>query len=398
MSQALEGVRVIDLTQFEAGTSGTQVLSFFGADVIKIEEPNLGDPGRTAGTGKPGLDSWYFLLLNANKRSVTLNLKDPRGREIFLELVKGGDIVAENWAPGTLERLDLGYQVLKEVNPRIILARMKGFGTWGPYSGYKSFDMIAQASGGSFCINGMPGDPPTKPGVTIGDTGSGMHLAIGMLAALYQRQLTGVGQEVEVAMQDAVANLCRVGTMSYHDTGVSPGRRGNSSGRLKGLWPCKPGGDDDYIFIMMGIGGKMAEPLFRTIGREDMAEDPRWSDRAYVDEHADEINDAIEAFTMQHTKYDAMNILGKAGVPAGACLNAHDMHHDPQLIERGMIVEYSHPVRGKVRLLGNPVKLSHSPMNPIPAPLLGQHTEEVFREVLGYTDAQLASLKDQQLI
>ena len=236
MDKALNGVRVIDLTQFEAGTSCTQMMAWLGADVIKVEEPTRGDPGRNVmGANGAAHDSSYFMNLNSNKRSVTLNLKTDEGRNIFFELVKQADIVAENMAPGAIERLGIGWDKLKEVNPRIILARIKGFGTYGPYSEYKSFDPVAQAAGGAVAATGSPDTPPVRPGITIGDTGTGMHAVIGILAALWQRQTTGKGQQVEVSMQDAVVNIARIWMNSYADTGQSPPRRGGSR------WVGRPG-------------------------------------------------------------------------------------------------------------------------------------------------------------
>ena len=284
MDKALNGVRIIDLTQFEAGTSCTQMLAWLGADVIKVEEPTRGDPGRTV-TSSPsgnGVDSSYFLNLNSNKRSVTLNLKSEEGRGIFFDLVKQADIVAENMAPGAIERLGVGWDVLKKVNPRVILARIKGFGTYGPYSEYKSFDPVAQAAGGAVCATGLADSPPVRPGITIGDTGTGMHTVIGILAALWQRQATGKGQVVEVSMQDAVVNVARIWMNSYADTGQSPPRRGAERlpGRPgAGLFRCAPGGPDDYIYMTaLARRSRMWNALLTTIGREDLIEDPVYSD------------------------------------------------------------------------------------------------------------------------
>ena len=401
MGQALDGVRVIDLTQFEAGTSCTQMLAWLGADVIKVEEPTKGDPGRWTLQSMPGVDSNYFINLNANKRSVTLNLKSDDGKAAFFDLVKQGDIVAENLAPGTLERLGLGYEVLREVNPRIILARIKGFGTYGPYSKYKSFDPVAQAAGGAFCATGDPDGPPMRPGITIGDTGTGMHTAIGILAALWQRETTGKGQVVEVSMQDAVVNFARVAMNRFPDEKVSPPRRGNSYPGMPavGTFRCSPGGPDDYVYI---IGhprwGRMFHALLRTIGHEELIEDPRLADADRYADIADELNGMVEEWTMQHTKHEAMRILGELGIPCSACLNAEDIYSDPHLLEREMIVTIDHPKRGEFPMPGCPVKLSDSPVKVTAAPLLGQHNDEVYGELLGYDDERIEPLRGQAVI
>src|SRR5216684_984492 len=218
MEKALAGVTVLDLTQYEAGTSCTELLAWLGADVIKVEEPKMGEQGRWRVTDKPGVDSYYFMLLNANKRSITLNLKSPRGKEIFTDLAKQVDVVSENYSLGTMESLGLGYNYLREINPRLIYLTVKGFGTFGPYSKYKSFDMIAQAAGGAMALTGFPGSPPLKPGPTIGDTGTGIHAAAAVLAAYIQRERSGKGQKVEVSMQEAVFNMCRVSNMATYVT------------------------------------------------------------------------------------------------------------------------------------------------------------------------------------
>ena len=401
MGKALEGIRIIDLTQFEAGTSCTQLLAWLGADVIKVEEPTHGDPGRYGNTNIPGVDSSYFINLNSNKRSLALDLKQQRGKDIFFELVRQGDIVAENLAPGTLERLGLGYDVLSEVNPKIILARIKGFGTYGPYSDYKSFDMIAQATGGSMAVTGNAGDPPIRPGATIGDTGTGLHAAVGIMAALWQRQTTGKGQVVEVAMQDAVVNLTRVAMSTFNETGKSRPRSGNNTSGLPGTrtYRCKPGGSDDWVYLAaMPRRTNLWLALIRTIGGDELANDPNYSDIDWVVEHTDELNEMIEAWTMERTKYEVFHILGKAGVPCGPTLNAEDIYTDPQLLAREMIVTLEHPDRGAFMVPGCPVKMSDSPAELQIAPSLGMQTEEVLKELLQMTDGALAELREQKLI
>ena len=401
MSKALEGIRIVDLTQFEAGTSCTEILAWLGADVIKVEEPTKGDPGRYGNTDIQGVDSGYFINLNANKRSITLDLKQQRGKEVFFELVKQGDVVAENLAPGTLERLGLGYDALSAVNPKIVLARVKGFGTYGPYAKYKSFDMIAQAAGGSMAVTGWPGDPPTHPGSTIGDTGTGIHAALGIMAALWQRQSTGKGQVVEVAMQDAVVNFTRVAMCNFNETHKARPRSGNSVSGMPGTrtYRCKPGGPDDYVYLAAGPRRpNLWLPLIRAIGGDEVAGDPRYSDSDWCVENAATLDEMIETWTMERTKYEVFHILGEAGVPCGPTLNAEDIYSDPHLAERDMIMTLEHPKRGPFMMPGCPIKLSDSPAEPRIAPLLGEHTEEVLSGILGFGEKELAKLHEQQVI
>lgn len=401
MGKALEGVRVLDLTQFEAGTSCTESLAWMGADVIKIEQPGGGDPGRRNRSDLPDVDSYYFILLNANKRSVTLDLKKEKGKQLFLEMVRKGDVVAENLAPGTLERLGLGYDILSAVNPRIILARIKGFGTYGPYANYKSFDMIAQATGGAMAFTGFPDGPPVKPGVTIGDTGAGIHAAFGIMCALWQRQKTGRGQVMEVSMQDAVINFSRIKMREYYETGRSPGRTGSAVPRTApgDIYRCKPGGPDDYVFIYcQPIRGHMWDALVLIMGREDLIDDPNWSDPVWRGKNKALVDKLVEGWTMQHTKHEVMRILGEGGVPCGAVFNAEDIHSDPHLLERGMVTTMHHPVRGSFRMPGFPVQLQESPVEMRHAPLLGEHTAEVLRELLDMSEDDLLRLRQEGII
>ncbi len=399
MEKALAGVKVLDLTQYEAGPSCTEMLAWLGADVIKVEEPTRGEQGRWRITEQPGVDSYYFLLLNANKRSITLNLKSADGKQIFLDLVKHVDIVSENYTLGTMESFGLGYDRLREINPRLIYMTVKGFGTYGPYSQYKSFDMIAQAAGGAMALTGFPGSPPLKPGPTIGDTGTGMHAAVGVIAALYQRERTGKGQKVEVAMQEAVLNFVRVPMMGTYLTGKATPRVGNrlGAGPLGDIFKCAPGGPNDYVYIYCS-NQDMWESLFKTMGRPEVASDPKFTDRKSRRDHFEELVAIVESWTSQHTKQEVMRILGEADVPCGAVLDSVELLQDPHLREREMIVTIDHPVRGKVTMPGCPVKLEDSPVEVKSAPLLGEHNAEIYSSLLGLGDAEIARLKQQGII
>lgn len=405
--RALDGVRVLDLTQWEAGSMCVQSLAFMGADVIKIERPGTGDSARIASADSADMDSLFFLVLNSNKRSVTLDLRTEEARGLLRALIKECDVFVENFAPGTIERLGFGYDVVHDLNSRMIFASVKGFSKFSPYRDFRSFDAIAQSVGGSVAFTGEPAGPPIKPGPTFADTGSGLHLAVGVCAALYQREHTGEGQHIEVAMQEAVMNFCRMTYGRHQMTGRPAERVGNASpssmSAPSGLYPCLGGGDNDYLFIYTArdefSGNMQWQRLLETIGRTDLADDPlfatpeqRFIARAAVDE-------VLAAWTIHHDKREAMELLNKAGVPAGAVLDSGDLLADPSFYDSGMLTTVEHPIRGPVVLPGWPVQMSGSPRPVITSPpLLGEHTNEVLSDVLDLSAEQISRYRDRGVI
>lgn len=392
MAQALSGIRVIDMTHNQAGPACAQILGFLGAEVIKLEDPRGGDVARAQNN-----DSLFFLVLNANKRSLTLNLKSEEGKALFRKVVAQSDVLLENFGPGALDRLGLGWEALKELNPRLIYATIKGFGTYGPYAGYKSFEPIAQAMGGAMAVTGFPENPPTYVWPAIGDSGTGMHMAIGILAALQQRHATGRGQHVEVSMQDAVVNLIRISLREHQRHGVPP-RTGNQLGRVVPgtTYPCAPGGPNDYVYIY--AQPQMWPAVLAVMDRRDLAEDPRfrtpearWENRAALDA-------IIGEWTRQRSKHEVMRLMAEAGVPCGACQDTGEVLADPHLRAREMILELDYPTRGAFRTVGCPVKLSDSPVTVTRPPLLGEHTEAVLGELCGVTPEEAARLRERGVI
>jgi formyl-CoA transferase len=389
---ALDGMRVLDLTQWEAGTSCTQMLAWLGADVVKIEPPGRGDPGRRTEPTKG--DSLYFLSFNANKRSVTLNLRTAEGRRIFLELAKRFDVMTENFAPGAIEALGLGYEVVREANPAIIYGSIKGFGSTGPYSGFKSFDPVAQAAGGSISVTGNPHERPFRPGATFADTGSGMTLALQIVAAYVQRLRTGKGQRIEVSMQEAVANFMRTPLSFRERLGHPTPRRANAGGAggaPTDLFPCAPGGPNDWLYIFITTS-RFWDALCIGIGQPELAVDERFATPQARQQHAEELYAIIASWTRQRTKFEAMEHLGALGVPCSAVFDSKDLLEHPHLRARGAVTRLDHPVRGPEEFLSPPFHMSESHVEMVPAPLLGQHTEEVLRAELGLSDAELAHL------
>ena len=397
MPGPLDGIRVADLTQVQAGPSCTQLLGFLGADVIKIEQPGVGDRTRHERAASPDADSFYFIVFNANKRSVTLNLKSERGREIFLDLVGKSDIVAENYGPGQMEKFGLGYEALKLANPRIVYCSIKGFGTYGPNAPVKSFEHIAQAVGGAMSAQGHPDGPPTFVAPGVGDSGTGLHAAIGMLAALRQRDATGEAQRVEVAMQDGVANLMRIRMIDTFSSGRPVPREGNRTwGMPSVIYPCKPGGANDYVAIV--LAGDAWESILALAGRADLIGDPRYATHEARLRRIEEVEEIISSWTRTVTKFEAMRTLTDLGIPAGAVQDSAELLQDTHLRAREMVVDLDDPARGSYPVVGNPIKIEGNDVEISPPPLLGEHSEETLTTLLGISPDELADLRERGVI
>jgi len=402
MNQALEGIRVIDFTHDQAGPSCTQMLAWLGADVIKIERPPHGDRARRLwNSDNPNVDSFFFLLLNSNKRSIVLDLKADDGKEAARRLVSEADVVAENLGPGVMERLGLGYEAVKVINPRAIYASVKGFGSSGPYSGFKCFEPVAQATSGAMSVTGEADGPPLVNGANIGDSGTGMHLTIAILAALVQRQSTGHGQLVEVAMQEAVLNLTRVKFTPTLATGKPLARTGNrsSTGGYADLVRCSGGGPNDQVYLIVPPDNpEMFEALVEVIGRPDLRSDDRFRTPAARARNAEALTGVIERWAMEREKHEVMTALAGRGIPCGAVLDTAEVLADPHLRERGTIFDLDHPTRGRFSVIGCPVRLSDSPVTASRAPLLGEHTEDVLRTLAGYAPEDIRRLREKGVI
>src|SRR6476619_5341037 len=398
MTKALSGIRVIDMTHNQAGPACAQILGFLGADVIKLEEPKGGDIARRNMRDREDSDSLFFLLFNANKRSLTLNLKTARGKELFKELIAKSDVLVENFSPGALDRLGLGWEVLSTVTPRLIYATIKGFGSYGPYANYKSFEPVAQAMGGAMSVTGYPENPPTFVVPAIGDSGTGMHMAIGILAALQQRHQTGRGQQVEVSMQDAVVNLVRVSLRDHQRFGHPPPRSGNQLGRtVPGTtYPCAPGGPNDYVYLY--AQPQMWPAVAKVLGQPELTEDARFKTAEARWDNRAELNAIVEAWTRQRGKHEVMRLMGDAGVPCGACQDTGEVLADPHLKAREMIVDVDYPTRGTYKTVGCPIKLSDSPAEVSRPPLLGEHTAALLSELCGIEPDEAKRLRQEGVV
>ncbi len=395
MPAALDDLRILDMTQWEAGTSCTQALAWLGADVVKVE-PHRGDPGRHI---PPGSDhSGYFLNWNSNKRSVVIDLNKPEGRALLLRLVPKFDVFVENYGPGVVEKLDLDYSAMSAVHPGLIYARVKGFGTSGPYAGYKCMDMVAQAAGGSMSVTGEADGPPLRPGATIGDSGTGVQLALAILAAYIQRGRTGRGQLIEISMQEAMTYYMRTAIGNGADFGerAAP-RSGNGSSPMLNLYPCKGGGPNDYVYLMI-VNTRMWQNLCRAIDREDLLSDPRFARGRAREENRDTLRAELSRWTRLRDKYEAMHVIAGSGVPCAAVLDTRDLFRDPHLLERGFVHTVKHDVLGPVKLLGWPARMSASEVSIEAAPILGQHTTEVLTQELGLSESELSTLHKNQVV
>ena len=398
----LTGIKVVDFTQFEAGTSCTEVLAWFGAEVVKIENPGRGDPGRRLRPGKPDDDPWYFHMFNANKKSLAINVKSSRGLEIVKAMLKQADVTVENMAPGTIERLGLGYDEVKMLNPGIIYCQIKGFGDGSPYAKGLAFDMIAQAAGGPISVTGEPDRPPVKPGLSFGDTGTGMLMAATILGALHERHRTGQGRRLQVAMQDAMIHYMRTCFATMARTGRAAPRHGAKSGggtnAPSGLYPCAPGGPNDYVYITTSRANpEHWSRLMTVMGRTELIDDPRFATGNDRVTHEKELDAIISAWTRQHTKQEAMLLVSGVGVPAGAVFDTLELQHEPSFEERGIMQVMPHP-NGDFKMASWPVLVDGKPPRLTPSPLLGQHSAAVLHDWLGIGAAELAALQSEGVL
>ena len=396
--QFLAGVKIVDFTQFEAGPSCTEALAWLGADVVKIENPNMGDPGRRLRPGQPDTDPYYFHVFNANKRSITVNLKSEHGLNLVKDLLKKADVTIENFAPGAIERLGLGYDVVKALNPGIIYAQVKGFGEGSPYEKNLAFDMIAQAAGGTFSVTGEKDGPPTRPGISLGDTGTGMLMAITILGALYKRRETGEGHRLQVAMQDAIMHYMRINFATQGLTGKAAERGGSKvvgvNNAPMGLYACAPGGPNDYAYVMTSRANPDHwDRLLKLIGREDLIGDARYLTPADRVAREPEVDEIIAAWTRTRTKHEVQRLVGGAGIPAGAVLDTMELQNDVTFEQRGIMQTMKHPVHRDFKMPGWPVRVDGKPATLKSSPVLGADTDTVLADWLGLSTSELGALR-----
>jgi formyl-CoA transferase len=409
--RALDGVRILDFTHVQSGPTCTQLLAFMGADVIKVERPGVGDITRGQLRDVKGADSLYFTMLNGTKRSITIDSKHPKGKEILDRLVKECDVLVENFAPGALDRMGLTFEHIHKLNPRMIVASVKGFGP-GPYEDCKVYENVAQCAGGAASTTGFRDGPPLVTGAQIGDSGTGLHLALGITAALYQRTRTGRGQKVLCAMQDGVLNLARVklrdqqrlahgplAEYSQYGEGIAFGdtvpRAGNDSGGGQPGWilKCKGFETDPDAYIYFITQAPVWGAICDVIGKPEWKTDPDYATPNARLPRLKAIFATIEQWTMTKTKFEAMDILNKLDIPCGPILSMKELAHEGSLRATGTVVEVDHPTRGTYLTVGNPIKLSDSIADVRRSPLLGEHTDEVLRDVLGYSKQEIGEIK-----
>jgi formyl-CoA transferase len=410
MSKALDGVKILDFTHVQSGPTCTQLLAWLGADCIKVERPGVGDITRGQLQDIPKVDSLYFTMLNHNKRSITIDGRNPQGKAVLEALVKSCDVMVENFAPGALDRMGFTWEHIQSLNPRMILASVKGFGP-GPYEDCKVYENVAQCAGGSASTTGFDDGPPMVTGAQIGDSGTGLHLALGIVSALYQRNTTGRGQKVLVAMQDGVLNLCRVklrdqqrlahGPLTEYpqypdgEFGDAVPRAGNSSGGGQPGWilKCKGWETDPNAYIYFIAQAPVWEAICDVIGKPDWKTDPEYAKPPARLPKLKQIFDTIEQWCMTKTKFEAMDILNKYDIPCGPILSMKEIAEEQSLRDTGTVVEVDHPTRGKYLTVGNPIKMSDSISEVTRSPLLGEHTDEILRDVLRFDEARIAEVK-----
>lgn len=415
MSKALDGVRILDFTHVQSGPTCTQLLAWFGADVIKVERAGEGDATRGQLRDIPGVDSLYFTMLNHNKRSITLDTKSAKGRAVLDRLIKECDVLVENFAPGALDRMGITWEHIQSINPRMIVASVKGFGP-GKYEECKVYENVAQCAGGAASTTGFDDGPPLVTGAQIGDSGTGLHLALGIVAALYQRNSSGRGQKVLAPMQDAVLNLCRVklrdqqrldrtGSLQeypqYPDGkfGEAVPRAANASGggQPGSILKCKGWETDPNAYIYFITQAAVWPAVCKVIGEESWITDEAYATPKARLSHLKQIFARIEEWTMTKDKLEAMDILNQYDIPCGPILSMKEIAEDESLRKTGTIVEVDHPTRGKYLTVGNPIKMSDSETEVKRSPLLGEHTEEVLAQ-LGYGAQEIAELRAERVI